>query len=301
MKIFAPDYYGDFRCSAGNCKHSCCIGWEIDIDSETADFYKNVPGDFGKRLKENIDFSEDGGTFHLCENERCPFLNEKGLCDIIINLGESALGQICDDHPRFRNFYESRTEIGLGLCCEEVVKLILEKQTKTGIIEIDEDEEPFSGFEEEDFFNLREKVFETLQNRGKEIPERISNAFGIFGEKVPSIDLAFWAEKFLELERLDESWTKILENIKENPALPKIPDNTAAEQLLCYFVFRHFSIDYPFDSLCFAVLSFYMTEKAAESVGIFEAARLFSSEIEYSDENKDIILETIFSENEVLL
>ena len=36
MKIFAPDYYRDFKCSAGNCKHSCCIGWEIDIDEDTA-------------------------------------------------------------------------------------------------------------------------------------------------------------------------------------------------------------------------------------------------------------------------
>ena len=301
MKIFAPDYYCDFRCSAGNCRHSCCIGWEIDIDSETADFYKNVPGDFGKRLKDNIDFSEEGGVFRLCENERCPFLNEKGLCDIIINLGESALGQICDDHPRFRNFYESRTEIGLGLCCEEVVKLILEKETKTEIIEIDEDEEPVSDFNEDDFFDLRKKVFDALQNREKEIPEKISDAFGIFGEKPSEMDFSFWAKNFLELERLDENWTEVLENIKSVSAPIKIENGIAAEQLLCYFVFRHFSIDYPFDSLCFAVLCFYMTEKAAESVGLFEAARLFSSEIEYSDENKDLILDTIFSENEVLL
>ena len=42
--------------------------------------------------------------------------------------------------------------------------------------------------------------------------------------------------------------------------------------------------------------SFYMTEKAAEQVGIFEGARLWSSEIEYSDENEDIILDTIYEE-----
>ena len=132
MKIFAPDYYRDFKCSAGDCKHSCCIGWEIDIDSETADYYKSITGEFGKRLAKNIDFTEDGGVFHLCENERCPFLNEKGLCDIILNLGEESISQVCDDHPRFRNFFESRTEIGLGLCCEAVAKLVLEKNRKNG-------------------------------------------------------------------------------------------------------------------------------------------------------------------------
>ena len=39
-----------------------------------------------------------------------------------------------------------------------------------------------------------------------------------------------------------------------------------------------------------------MTEKAAEQVGLNEAARLWSSEIEYSDENKDLILRIIFDE-----
>lgn len=39
-----------------------------------------------------------------------------------------------------------------------------------------------------------------------------------------------------------------------------------------------------------------MTEKAAEYVGIHEAARLWSSEIEYSDENTDILFDYIADE-----
>ena len=54
MKIYVPDYYKDFRCLAGDCKHSCCIGWEIDIDEDTLDYYKSVEGEFGERLKNNI-------------------------------------------------------------------------------------------------------------------------------------------------------------------------------------------------------------------------------------------------------
>ena len=113
MSIFAPDYYMDFNCIADKCKHNCCIGWEIDIDEDSLDFYERVKGDFGNRLKENIDKTD---TPHFClkEHDRCPFLNKDNLCDIIINLGESALCNICDDHPRFRNFFESRTEMGLG-------------------------------------------------------------------------------------------------------------------------------------------------------------------------------------------
>ncbi|MBQ6802235.1 MAG: hypothetical protein IJP05_04085, partial [Oscillospiraceae bacterium] len=96
------------------------------------------------------------------------------------------------------------------------------------------------------------------------------------------------------LERLDESWTEILEKIKQCPQKPKIEDTAAAKQLLHYFAFRHLA-EAPFDGrlaerAAFAVLSFYMTEKAAEQVGILEAARLYSSEVEYSDENIEILL-----------
>ena len=34
MKLFAPEYYKQFKCIADKCTHSCCIGWEIDIDEE---------------------------------------------------------------------------------------------------------------------------------------------------------------------------------------------------------------------------------------------------------------------------
>ena len=54
MKYIFPSYYKNFKCIGSECKHNCCIGWEIDVDEETAEIYKNVPGDFGKKLRENI-------------------------------------------------------------------------------------------------------------------------------------------------------------------------------------------------------------------------------------------------------
>lgn len=87
MKTFVPDYYNDFKCLAGDCKHSCCIGWEIDIDADTLEYYNSVEGDFGKRLKNNISHNEDTAFFAMDSCGRCPFLNEKGLCDIMLNLG----------------------------------------------------------------------------------------------------------------------------------------------------------------------------------------------------------------------
>ena len=59
MKIFAPDYYNKFKCIANRCKHSCCIGWEIDIDDETFEYYEDIDSDFGNRLRENIAKQDD--------------------------------------------------------------------------------------------------------------------------------------------------------------------------------------------------------------------------------------------------
>ena len=123
MKQIAPSYYKKFKCIADKCKHSCCIGWEIDVDEQTDEYYKTVGGELGKRLGESIDRSTELSHFVLSADERCPFLNKNGFCDIISALGEDALCQICADHPRYRNFYSDRTEIGLGLCCEAAAEL----------------------------------------------------------------------------------------------------------------------------------------------------------------------------------
>ena len=39
MKYYLPDYYEEFKCIAQKCKHSCCVGWEIDIDDDTLAYY----------------------------------------------------------------------------------------------------------------------------------------------------------------------------------------------------------------------------------------------------------------------
>ena len=122
-----PNYYKDFQCIGGSCKHNCCIGWEIDIDPDTLAFYDTVPGEFGTRLKACI--SHDGAPhFRLDTKDRCPFLNQRNLCDIILTLGEEHICGICTDHPRFRNELPGRIETWLGLCCEEAARLILSQQ-----------------------------------------------------------------------------------------------------------------------------------------------------------------------------
>ena len=54
MRYIKPDFYDDFRCIASACRHSCCAGWEIDIDEDTADYYAELSGAIGGELRAHI-------------------------------------------------------------------------------------------------------------------------------------------------------------------------------------------------------------------------------------------------------
>lgn len=140
MKTYAPSYYKDFHCIADRCRHTCCAGWDVDIDEDSLNKYKAMTGDFAGHLKKCIDFGEDP-HFILTPDGRCPMLNEQNLCELILHEGEEALCQICRDHPRFRNYWTDRVEIGLGMACEEAARLIL-TQTEPLKLERIEDTDP---------------------------------------------------------------------------------------------------------------------------------------------------------------
>ena len=302
MKIFAPDYYKDFNCIADRCKHSCCIGWEIDIDDDTFEYYESIDSDFGKSLRESIVKQDGCNCFKLAENERCPFLNKNNLCDIILNLSEDALCQICSDHPRFRNFYSDRIEVGLGLCCEEAARLILTEQDRVEIIEIDDDEftVELNDFEKI-FFDKRNKYFEYFQNRELPIKERMSLDNNHYSKDI--------LQKYLSLEILDNNWKVIMTELSEfydDIKDIQIPNefDISFEQLLVYFTYRHFAllIDRINEKslLNFIKLSANIVyslcqlhiykHKELNISDICEYARMYSSEIEYSQENLDALI-----------
>ena len=136
MNIYVPDYYPEFHCVASRCGHTCCAGWEIDIDAESLARYDRMPGEFGARVRAGIRRGETP-QFRLTAGERCPLLNADNLCELILHAGEGALCQICRDHPRFRNYFSDRVEMGLGLVCEEAARLILSRPRPLRLIRLE--------------------------------------------------------------------------------------------------------------------------------------------------------------------
>ena len=165
MKIIAPDYYKEFHCIADKCHHSCCVGWEIDIDEESLQRFQKI-----EEIQKEIAYAENPEEmphFRLMPGERCPFLQENGLCRMICHYGEEILCQICADHPRFRNFWEDRIELGLGLVCEEAARIILERE-KAMRLEVleDDDEEVELPDEEAWLLDLRQQLMDAVEERG---------------------------------------------------------------------------------------------------------------------------------------
>ncbi len=287
MKTVVPDYYGEFKCIADKCKHSCCIGWEIDIDSESYDKYMSADGEMGERLRKNIIIESGTPHFVLGENERCPFLNNKNLCDLYTALGEESLCQICTDHPRFRNFFDDRIEMGIGLCCEEAGRLILGRKQKS---------KTESG--NSDFLRFRQNIFDVLQNREKPIDKRIEEMLSVCDITLPQISYEKWARVYMSLERMDEEWTRRLDKLAQTEEKEISPEwEIAFEQLIVYFIFRHLSGGLDdgriAERAAFAALGVHIINGmfGGESIEeLIEIARLYSSEIEYCEDNIENLL-----------
>ena len=263
MKLIYPNYYKNFKCIQSACRHNCCIGWEIDIDAQTLSFYQQYP-----YIMDHIDANPP--HFILDKQERCPFLNADNLCEIIARLGEDALCDICASHPRFHNEFEDHTEIGLGLCCEAAGRLILSQTHPV----------KFNGLPHS------HPSIQAIQNRKRPIDERL-----------PSPPNRSWSQILRSLERMDRSWDDMLDllDAPQSPDFDRHMKDRQAEyeQLAVYLQYRH-------NNLAFTSFGYHLIHQIGAAFfhkyGHFtfedqvELCRLFSCEIEYSEEN----LKTMF-------
>lgn len=320
MIFLTPSYYNKFRCSAEKCSDNCCIGWEIEIDSDTAAYYKSLSGPFGDRLRESI---SDDNSFIL-KNERCPFLNKNNLCDIIINCSEDRLCQICRDHPKYFNWYGNIKEGGIGLSCEEGARLILENTDYS--ICTDEKDEAEEEIDEELFrflWKARENLFSIIYGKSTSINDILCDILS-YAEKLQlCIDNYTYDTEELTIEDITADDTKLYDIVSlfsDFEAIDSIWENELAQlthftlehgsclkvssekeklyllNLTGYFIHRYF-LKGVFDEeilskVKFAVVSALIIKTLTgfsqdRSVWI-EKSKLYSKQMEYSDENREL-------------
>ena len=201
MDVFAPKYYKDFKCIADRCKHSCCVGWEIDIDEKTLAIYKSAKGKYFDRIRNSI-VCTDTPHFSLADGERCPHLDARGLCRIITECGEDFLCDICREHPRFYNKTSRGIEVGLGMACEEAAKIILSSDDYREFFKI-EDAEGSPLATDFDAVAERGKIYEILSDN---IPykSKLEKIYALYNLSLSEISDAEWREAISSLEYLHE-------------------------------------------------------------------------------------------------
>jgi lysine-N-methylase len=237
-------------------------------------------------------------------------LRSDGLCDLICALGEEALCQICADHPRYRSFFTDRTEIGLGLCCEAAALLVLGWEKPTSLLTLEDDGENEEPDEEEAWLlALRAELISLLQQRETPLQRRLARMAELY--PLPEWTDEQWRSLLRGLERLDPAWDDVLDraSLHEQPAHDPALD-TAMEQLGVYLLYRHLPGALEdgdaegrvklallgvrlISGLCAAHQRQWGRCTLEDCA---EYARMFSAEIEYSEDNIAALLEALEEE-----
>ena len=301
MKLFAPTYYQKFTCIADKCRHSCCIGWEIDVDDHALQAYDALTASYGKIIQDSID-RNDPPHFVLCDGDRCPHLDENGLCKIITHLGEGYLCHICREHPRFYNDTNDGKEVGLGMACEEACRLILstENYRDTVVIgEIDGEVDPIDF----DVLPHRAQIYTILSNHSLPYAERLRMIADTYDVSLAAKTDKEWRGLLESLEYLDDAHRTLFCNYTSDPSTPEGLE-TYLERALAYFIYRHGTAAWDEEDFRAAVGFALFCERLIASVahaegvidlpGFIEVARAVSEELEYSEENTEAAKEVFF-------
>ncbi|MBQ6272713.1 MAG: flagellin lysine-N-methylase [Oscillospiraceae bacterium] len=274
MSVWYPVFYPAFRCRAEACRHSCCRGWEIDVDEGSAALYREMPGALGDALRAALFEDGEGWHFRLDTEERCPFLQPDGLCRLIRELGEEALCDICALHPRFFQEIGEDELWGLGLSCEAVTTLLLERDALR--FRCDE-----TG-EETDFPGL-------LRRLGISLPPALLR----FAPRPDEGRRQELLRRFRAAEPIDEAWPRELDALEAAP-LPGSVDAAQYQRVYEYLFFRQIERLEDWGAAAVADYAAAMTEllalwdaQAQDTAGHL---RRLSEQIEYSTENVERVL-----------
>lgn len=322
MKFYYPAYYHDFACLASSCPDTCCAAWEIVIDEETLSFYRSLNGEISDNIRSALAVDDEGDSIFRLQNGRCPFLNEEGLCDIHIKLGEEHTSEICRQHPRFTEEYDGFTEISLSASCPAANDLIFDS-----VLTPDTYPVPESDGEDELLSMLissRSKLIRELCDLND--PDSAVRMILEESKKTESAYLGYSCDyydfdpktytaeylKFLsdEAEILTDDWKRYLGIANASVFDTKKMSELYAEQkedinkAFAYFLYRTYlkavNDEYVYLRGLFIVLSVLccMHISAGCSLSFNETIRLYSKEIEHDPENLDRIREYLHAVSE---
>ena len=188
--MLIPSYMNEFKCIGSECSDSCCVGWKVSIDKKSYKNYRTCKNkNFREKLDKNIKRDRKNtndleyAKIILNEKNECPFLNDKKLCEIYLEMGEKYMSNTCTIYPRIYNEVDNILEKSLNLSCPEAARIILDNENLMSFEEVPYDGEKYfvntrietriENYLAKYFWNLRVAAIDIMQNRNYSIDERI--------------------------------------------------------------------------------------------------------------------------------
>ena len=289
-----PTIYHAFQCKADQCENTCCQLWTIDIDEPTAERYHSMTGSLGESLRQAITVDDEGSHFIFSKAQpMCPLLNEKGLCKVVLELGEEGLCDTCHMHPRFYKYIEDLELCGVGLSCEASVELLARQEPMDLLLfTIEDDHNEFNSEERLTLHNVFELLaFDLDPNLFKYTPKPSKQSFKEL------LDL------YKQTEPIDENWTaqvntlssKLDQLITSVQTYIQQEDMSLFNKVYQYILYRQIDMlsDYSLESiLAYAKdgTDYILIASALEGQPLKQVAR-WSQQIEYDENNVELLLQ----------
>lgn len=322
IKVFVPSYFYKFRCIADKCPDTCCIGWEVDIDEETAKKYSEIDGRLGDKIQKHLTSDETGcNIFTLCEGDRCPFLNKCNLCEIQTERGEKFLSRTCTLFPRFFDNFGDLCEMGIGFGCPEAARIILSEEEPFSLKLHDKSNDESNDIDSDflkELISLRSEIFTVLENEKTDFRSKIKTVLNIAKEFQETLDGDNLTDEIQHrdfsdcltlLESMEYISDKRRDFVKKLRA-KKLPANALNtyqsdfEKLMKYYIFRYLlKAVYDYDVLTkvkygifasIVISRIYSCFKSPDFETRVKIMYSFSKEVEYSDVNMDLLDDAMY-------
>lgn len=289
-----PTIYHEFQCKADQCENTCCQLWTIDIDEPTAKRYHAMTGSLGESLRQAITVDDEGSHFIFSKAQpMCPLLNEKGLCKVVLELGEEGLCDTCHMHPRFYKYIEDLELCGVGLSCEASVELLAQQDPMNALLfTIEDDHNEFKPEERLTLHNVFELLaFDLDPNLFQYTPNSKDQSFKellALYKRTEPIDENWTAQVNTLSSKLDQLITSVQTYIQQE-------DMSLFNKVYQYILYRQIDMlsDYSLESiLTYAKdgTDYILIASALEGQPLKQIAR-WSQQIEYDEDNVALLLQ----------
>ena len=174
-KMLVPDFYTGFSCKCGECRSSCCEGWDVAIPQD--EYFKLLGLDCSEELRNRLSRafyvpkSASPERYAMLNHDwlgRCPMRSENGLCMLHAEAGEDELPAVCRLYPR--SIRRDLSEASLSNSCERVIEMLIERSTQLRFVEADIGETG-TGTEIPSRMALRMQCIGILQDRNSSLRE----------------------------------------------------------------------------------------------------------------------------------